>query len=169
MKTFILFAIAATALIGLASTPSIAAEHEQLFLAYACGTTLCSNEVELVPASGLTRRRTIQTSEYLNDASITFTAISGKRVAVIEWTTIPASGAASRQSWTYEIPGDSIPTTIWPETGTNREHDFMVIKGTGALAIAPLPPSPIDVKGFTKLIPAYSQPNEQIVGYADSR
>ena len=137
-KSIVGIAIVGALCTGFASLPSMAGESVELFFAYACGRRLCSNTVEPVPSSGLTRSRFVKTDRYISDASITFTVIDGKRVIVTDTLTIPIPGVYSRQHYVYEVT-DSGPVTTWFTTNTDGEYDFFVITGREALAYTPYP------------------------------
>lgn len=147
-NSFVASAVAAAALIGFTTMPSIAGEPEELFLAYGCGRMLCSNSVEAVRDSGLTRTRFIKTDRYISNASITFAVVNGKRTITVDSLTIPIPGEPVSQHYVLEVTDDG-PTTTWFPTGTDGEYDFFVIKDREALAYTPYPLWPVEQPAST--------------------
>ena len=146
---------AAAAVIGsLAGMPSIAGAAEEMFFAYGCGLVLCSNSVEPIPASGLTRQRFIMSDRYASDASITLTVVEGKTLIVMNWVKTPLSGAAYERHHSFEITNDG-PSTLWLNTDTDGEYDFMVVKGREALVDAPYPRGPVEHVGSPIIVTSH--------------
>lgn len=149
------FWVAWTALAGFAGASSVAAAAEEMFFAYGCGVVLCSASLDKIPESGLTRSRFVLSDRYASTVSITLKAAQGKTLVVMDWVKIPFGGAAYERHHAFEISEVGSPSTVWLNTDTDGEYDFLVVKGRQALADVPYPRGPVEHIGSPIIISSH--------------
>ena len=83
-------------------------------------------------------------------------------LVAMNWVTIPFRESVRERYYAFEIASGGGPSTMWLNTDTDGEYDFLLVNGRNALADAPYSRGPVEHAGSPIIVTGQRNQVEQM-------